>query len=451
MARTKRTGKHRARAKQPFLTDRRTRHVGLVLAGLLALGVFAASTGALAFLWYANSQIRHIPATELPDIDPAPQEPLDPINVLILGSDSREALTEKERIAKGGPEDVEGERSDTIILGRFDPQGGQAVLLHFPRDLYVEIPGHGMDRINAAFTLGGPNLTIKTVKQLTHIPIHHYVEVNFKGFRRMVRALDGVEICIDQPMIDPHADLNLPRAGCYELSGREALAFVRARDVQGDEIPDFSRIARQQQFIRAVMNKAFSLGSVARLPRLVRVAARSVVTDRDIDITELLDYGRELQRLAQVEPSGGSTVDLRVVPAVPQDVDGNAVVVALPEAERLFRRFKEGRPLGRLGLSSVLTPISPAQISTRVLQAGSPAAATRVEDLLRDAGFIVLPRERVEEQAESEILFARGERDQARVVEGYFPELPARRGGARLLGEAHVAIVVGADRARSGQ
>jgi hypothetical protein len=132
-------------------------------------------------------------------------------------------------------------------------------------------------------------------------------------------------------------------------------------------------------------------------------------------------------------------------------VDGNAVVVALPEAERLFRRFKEGRPLGRLGLSSVLTPISPAQISTRVLQAGSPAAATRVEDLLRDAGFIVLPRERVEEQAESEILFARGERDQARVVEGYFPELPARRGGARLLGEAHVAIVVGADRARAGQ
>jgi hypothetical protein len=221
--------------------------------------------------------------------------------------------------------------------------------------------------------------------------------------------------------------------------------------VQGDEIPDFSRIARQQQFIRAVMNKAFSLGSVARLPRLTRVAARSVVTDRDIDITELLDYGRELQRLAQVDPSGGSSVDLRVVPAVPQDVDGLAVVVSLPEAVRVYRRFMEGRPLGRLGLSSVLTPISPAQISTRVLQAGSPAAATRAEDRQRDAGFIVLRRERMEEQEESETLFARGERDQARVVEGYFPELPVRRGGDRLLGDAHVVIVVGTDGARPSQ
>lgn len=450
MARRKRTGKRRDPATQLTLTDQRVRSIGLVLAGLMTLGVFVVSTAALAFLWYADAQIRHVPRQELPDIDPEPEEPLDPINVLILGNDSREVLTEEEQIVKGGPEDVEGERSDTIILGRFDPQSDRAVLLHFPRDLYVEIPGHGMDRINAAFTLGGPNLTIKTVKRLTNIPIHHYVEVDFRSFRGIVRALGGVEICIDRPMIDPLAELRLPRAGCYDLGGDKALAFVRARNVQGDVIPDFSRIARQQQFIRAMMNKAFSLASVARIPGLIRVAARSVVTDKELEVTDLIDYGRELQRVAEVEPSGGATVDLRVVPATPQEIDGNSVVVALPEAERLFRRFRKDRPLGDLGLSSVLTPISPAQITTRVLQAGSPADATRVEDRLREAGFIVLARRTVARQGESEIIFGSGDGKRARVVEGFLPHLESRRVGTRGLDGAQVAVVVGSDGTRAG-
>lgn len=436
MSETKPTGKRRP------LTERRVRTAGLVLAGLVTFFTFAASTAALGFLWYADTQIDRVSEDELPDLEEEPGEPLDPINVLILGSDTREGLSEEEQERKGTPEMVDGERSDTIILAHFDPQEERAVLLHLPRDLLVEIPGHGQEKINAAFTLGGPNLAVRTVRDLTGIPIHHYIEVNFNSFRAIVEALGGVEVCVDRPMIDETAELNLPQAGCYDMDGDTALAFVRARNVEGDVIPDFARIARQQQFIRAVTNKLFSLGSVTRIPDLVRAVAGTVRTDHGLTVTDLLDYGRELQGLAEEDPTGASTVDLRVVPGVA----GPSFVKMLPEAEELFRRLREDRPLGDLGTAPLgEVPPSPAQIATKVVQAGSLGAASRAEDLLRDAGFIVLARDERPPRATSEIVFAAGAGAQAEVVAGYFPDLPMRQAGRGLLGDADVAVILGGD------
>jgi len=436
---TKPTGKRR------LLTERRARNAGLVLAGVITLVTFAASSAALGFLWYADTQIDRIPEEEIPDLEDEPEEPLDPINVLILGSDTREGLEEEEE-RFGTTEMVDGERSDTIILAHFDPREERAILLHFPRDLLVDIPDHGQEKINAAFTLGGPNLAVRTVGDLTGIPIHHYIEVNFNSFRAIVEALGGVEVCVDRPMIDETAELNLPQAGCYDMDGDIALAFVRARNVEGDLIPDFARIARQQQFIRAVTNKLFSLGSVTRIPELVRAAAGTVRTDQGLTVTDLLDYGRELQGLAEEDPTGASTVDLRVVPAVPELIGEISYVVALPEAEELFRRIREDRPLGDLGTTaSGEVPPSPAQIHTKVVQAGSPGAASRAEDLLRDAGFIVLARDERPPRATSEIVFAAGAEAQAEVVAGYFPALPMRQAGPGLLGDADVAVILGRD------
>lgn len=444
MDETKRTGKPDPRAMRAFFTLRRLRMVTFALAGLLTLGVSVGSAYTLTLLWQTNSEIDHYDQGDLQDLEAEPEDPLTPINVLILGSDTRAILSKEEQAQKGFAEDVGGERSDTIILARFDPQEDQASLLHFPRDLRVEIPGHGTDKINAAFTLGGPNLTIKTIRQLTGIPIHHYVEVNFNSFRSIVQALGGVEICVDQPMIDPLAELHLPEAGCYDMDGDTALAFVRARGVEGDVIPDFARIARQQQFIRAVMNKVFSFGSLTKIPHLVRVAARNVTTDEDIGVTDLIDYGRELRGLAEVDPSGASTVDLRVVPSTPDPADPSFVVAVNPQAERLFRRFRMGRPLGDLGTESALTPPSPAQIATRIIDTGGPAT-DEAERLLQEAGFIVLDREEAEAKMESAILFARGADAEAQVVAGFFPDLPVRPGKPRLLGDAEVALVVGKD------
>lgn len=435
MSETKPTGKRR------LLTERRARNAGLVLAGVITLVTFAASSAALGFLWYADTQIDRIPEEEIPDLEDEPEEPLDPINVLILGSDTREGL-EAEEEQFGTSEMVEGERSDTIILAHFDPQEERAILLHFPRDLLVDIPDHGQEKINAAFTLGGPNLAVRTVGDLTGIPIHHYIEVNFNSFRTIVEALGGVEVCVDRPMIDETAELNLPQAGCYDMDGDTALAFVRARSVEGDVIPDFARIARQQQFIRAVTNKLFSLGSVTRIPGLVRAVAGTVRTDQGLTVTDLLDYGRELEGLAEEDPTGASTVDLRVVPGVA----GPSFVEMLPEAEELFRRIREDRPLGDLGTTvSGEVPPSPAQIATKVVQAGRPGAASRAEDLLRDAGFIVLAGDERPPRAASEIVFAAGAEAQAEVVAGYFPDLPMRQAGPGLLGDADVAVILGRD------
>lgn len=412
-----------------------------MVAGIATALVFVASSASLAFLWYADTVIEREP---VPSLDTEPSS-LERVNVLILGSDTREGLSEEEQLRKGSPEDVDGERSDTLILAHFDPEADNAVLIHFPRDLRVEIPGHGTEKINAAFHLGGPDLTVRTVQGFTGVPIHHYVEVSFNGFRSIVEALGGVEICVDRPMFDELAELDLPEAGCYEFDGDTALAFVRARNVEGDVIPDFARIARQQQFIRAVMNKVFSFGSVAKLPGLVTAAARNVTTDQDVSVTDLIELGRELRSLAEVDATGATTVDLRVVPGLTETIDGVSYVVAQqPDARRLFRRLERGQPLGDIGTAQALTPVSPALIRVRVLDAGG--AASEAEELLRDAGFVVLEGAPAPPaRSETAILFGKGVRDRAQVVSGFFPGVAIDRGFARALGPAEVAVVVGPD------
>ena len=175
-----------------------------------------------------------------------PEEPREPVNVLLLGSDSRAGLTREERESLSiSP--AEGRRSDTIILVHFDPRRGKAVLVHFPRDLRVDIPGRGPGRINEAFRVGGPRLMIRTVRRFSGLPIHHYVEIDFNGFRRLVDSLGGLRMCVDRPMHDQRAGLQIPRAGCYRFDGNRALAFVRARNVEGDLIPDTSENATGEQ------------------------------------------------------------------------------------------------------------------------------------------------------------------------------------------------------------
>jgi LCP family protein required for cell wall assembly len=441
VARPKTTEADRRPARRPLLDRRRLRHLGLAAAGVLTFVVFVASSTTFAMLALAEGQKDEYTEKELPT-DPSPDDPLKPINVVILGSDTREGLSEEDQESVGTPEMVGGQRSDTLILAQFDPRKDHATLVHFPRDLLVSIPGHGDDKVNAAFTLGGPKLTLSTLRQLTGMRIHHYIEVNFKGFREIVDALDGVEICVDRPMIDPMAQLHLPEAGCYPMDGDTALAFVRARNVEGDEIPDFARIARQQQFIRAVINEVFSPGTLTRLPALVSRAADAVKTDAGLTVTDLVRYARELQGIAAEDPSAASAVDLRIVPSTHELIGGISYVVPTPDAQALFRRLREGRPLGDIGRVAERTPPSPAQIAVRVVSAGEPEIAEAVKAQVRGAGFIFLGIEQTA-PARSEIVFSPGFDQAGQVVAGFFDGLPAREGTARELRGADVVIVVG--------
>jgi LCP family protein required for cell wall assembly len=418
------------------------RQVGFALAGTVA-AILAG--GAVYSIWLLNYVERNVEQVRIPETDP--EVPGRPMNVLVLGSDSRARLSQAEQVEKGGPEDVDGERSDTIILAHFDPGRNKAVLVHLPRDLLVEIPGHGQGKINEAFHLGGPRLMVRTVQRFTGLPIHHYVEVDFVGFRTMVDALGGVRMCVNRPMFDELARLRIPRAGCYRFDGEKALAFVRARHVEGDLIPDFARIARQQQFIRALLNKLLSVNSLVRVPSLVRLATENVTTDSRLSGPDILYLGDKLRDLAQQDPTGAKTVDLRVVPSVPQEIGGVSYVVAeQPQARRLFRALELGKRLRTLGTVQRGTQVSPGVIEVWVLDAGAPQAAEQAESRLRRAGFIVRGiREAPPGLERSAILYRRGAEDRALTVSGYFPELRQRQARARLFSGADVALVVGQD------
>src|SRR5262249_1872726 len=167
-------------------------------------------------------------------------------NWLIVGSDSREGLTPEQQneLATGG--DVGSSRTDTILLVHVPGLGSSnpATLVSIPRDSYVPIPGHGKDKINAAFAMGGAPLLAQTVEQATGLRLDHYAEIGFGGFPALVDALGGVTVCLSEPINDSLAGINLP-AGCQKLDGRNALGYVRSRATPR---ADLDRMLNQRQF-----------------------------------------------------------------------------------------------------------------------------------------------------------------------------------------------------------
>ena len=408
----------------PKRRSRRGRAALLALAGLVSLSISAGSAFAIYGIRHFERVVPELPVGPtcrgpecLRDIEPGPCV-RDACNFLLLGSDTREGLSEEDQASLGNPERSPGQRADTIILVQTDVRNDRTIVLSIPRDLRVEIPGHGVGRINSAFE-HGPNTMIRTVERLTGLEVNHYVQVNFEGFRDMVDALGGVPICIDRPMTDRLAGLRLERAGCHNLQGDQALAFVRARHVEGDLIPDFSRIARQQQFIRAVIQKALSVGAVFNYPEIVAAAGDNLKRDRNLNLYELQDLSVRLADLGQ------ESVDFRVVPARPVQIDGASYVEMVePSASRLLDRIRRGVPLGSIGKAEPGTPISPANIEVRVWDADSQGRADDVAGYLRRAGFVVTMVEAAPPEFDrSLLLWGHGAGNQQRVVSSYLPTL----------------------------
>jgi LCP family protein required for cell wall assembly len=139
-------------------------------------------------------------------------------NWLIAGSDSRGGLTrtEEDQLALG--HDIGGGRTDTILLLHLPSNGTRPTLVSIPRDSYVPIPGHGDNKINAAYSLGGPKLLIQTVQNVTGLRIDHYMAIGFGGLVDVVNDVGGVRLCLPGPLKDPKAGLNLKK-GCQTLNG----------------------------------------------------------------------------------------------------------------------------------------------------------------------------------------------------------------------------------------
>jgi LCP family protein required for cell wall assembly len=423
---------------QPSRT--RGTRVFLVLAGLLALAISVGSGLAIATIRHVEGQITKVGVGRgctgkdcLPSVEPTCIRKA--CTFLILGSDSRKGLSG----SFGTADEVKGQRADTIIVVQIDPVLNRTVVLSIPRDLRVTIPGHGQDKINTAFQYG-PDMMVRTVSRLTGLRINHYVQVNFIGFQKLINALGGVPICVNRPMVDDLSGLRLPDKGCYNMRGPQALAFVRARHIEGDLIPDFSRISRQQQFIRAVIGKTLSLGSVFQLRSLVRAVESNLVIDENLNLYSLQDLTKRIATL------GEEGVTFRVVPAVPVDVGGVSYVqLVQPQASALFERIRSGRALGRFGIEARGTPISPANITVRVYDANSGGKVDQVVAYLQKAGFVVVgPKPAPSVYDTTVLLWSRAHLAQELVVAAYLPGVPIHTDKRAIRG-VDAAIIVGAD------
>jgi len=181
-------------------------------------------------------------------------------NWLIVGSDSREGLTDEEK-AKLTTGDTAGKRTDTIMVAHIPDNDTPPTLLSLPRDSNVDIPGHGNSKINAAFSLGGAPLLVKTVEGATGLRIDHYAEISFGGFAGIVDAVGGVEMDIPEEMHDTKTGATIP-AGHQTLDGTQALAFVRMRYSSSTPRSDLDRVVNQRKFIGALASEIGSPGTL---------------------------------------------------------------------------------------------------------------------------------------------------------------------------------------------
>jgi anionic cell wall polymer biosynthesis LytR-Cps2A-Psr (LCP) family protein len=408
-------------------------------------------------------------------LTPAPSGPCadQACNYLLLGSDSRARLSPEQQAQFGTDESLGGaNRADTIMLVHTDPRLQKAIVLSFPRDLWVAIPGRGHNRINAAFegglAGGGAKRMAQTVSNLTGLEIHHYLYVDLEGFRRTVETLGGVRMCIPAYNVntpgylpandvdgtpiqvyvdevghiaDPNSGLDI-EPGCQVLGGDQALAYVRVRHLPCDHIPDFARIGRQQQFLRAVINRMLEPRMLVKAPGFVGPVLENLRRDAGLHPSDLVHLVGQLRGLST------GAVEFRTVPGVAAQIGTRAVLRMDPSALQIFRAIRQGRPIGNLGTQLVNTPPSEANTRVAVVDASSGGTAIEVASLLADAGFDVSPgiwpASQLPLNGGGPAIVHRPEAGaNARVVAAYLPALPLL--ASTDLRGAQVAVVVPSD------
>ena len=261
---------------------------------------------------------------------------------LLVGTDSRAGLTAAERKALGVGGDAQGRRTDSIILVHTPSGSGKPVLISVPRDSYLPIPGHGSNKVNAAFSIGGPQLLAQTLEQATGLPIDGYVEIGFGGFAGVVDSLDGVEVCVKRDIKDAKAHIDLKK-GCQTLDGKNALGYVRAR--YSDPKGDLGRAERQRQFLGAVMSKAATPATVVlpwRWWGFTHTAASSVVVGED---TSLLDTYRILSTMRKVSSDQALSLVVPLSSTNATTSAGSSVLWDDERAQSLFTMLRDGEAI----------------------------------------------------------------------------------------------------------
>ncbi|GAA1989114.1 LCP family protein [Terrabacter lapilli] len=262
-------------------------------------------------------------------------------NFLLVGSDSRQGLTEAQK-KEFGATNAAGARTDSIILVHVSDSGNKPLVISLPRDSYVPIPGYRKNKINAAYALGGPKLLTATVENATGLTIDGYLEIGFGGFASVVDSLDGVDICVPFNMKDPEAGINLKK-GCQTLDGHNALGFVRTRHT--DPRGDLGRADRQRQFLAAVMKKAVSPGTVLvpwRYKGFADSMSRGLILGRDTTMGEALAI---FQAMRSVSNGDGISATVPIADPNYTTYAGSSVKWDSAKASELFRMIKDDESL----------------------------------------------------------------------------------------------------------
>ena len=305
---------------------RRRRHYGRRIALALLVVVLLLIAWPFYLVSYGNSHLSHVEAL-------SGATDTSGTTYLIVGSDKRSEA----QVEAGDP--TEGQRSDTIMLLDI-PSSGAPALVSLPRDSWVEIPGHGEAKINAAYSLGGPQLLVQTVENLSGLTIDHYVEVSMSGVQELTDAVGGVNLCLDYTVNDEYSGLNW-EAGCHDADGTMALAFSRMR--YSDPRGDIGRTERQRQVVGAILHKAVTPSTLLNPMKqraLVGAVAQNLTTDTNTSIMGLGRAGLALRTVMGPDGLMGvppiSTIDYRV--------GGQSAVQLDPDAiGPFFEKMKNGQ------------------------------------------------------------------------------------------------------------
>ena len=383
----------------------------------------ASAIGASFFVNDLYEGVADIGRIEFPgDLLETETEPGEPVNFLIIGLDSALGLDENDSVTFGRRYDDRGtHNADSISLLRVDPVGGQAWAMSIPRDLLVEVPGSGMQKINASSLIGGAELLVRTISHNFDVRINHYVQLDFLAFRDVVEELGGVEMWFPYPSRDFETGFAVAERGCTVLDGRNALGFVRSRKYEElrdgtwikDGSADLGRIERQQQFVIAAIDRAIARGArnPTTLAGLIDAAAESVVLDQGLTPAELID-------LADAFTNFSSETLETFSPAVVDLFDDEGRWEALGLAEDLdapmFQVFRGGAD----GMS-----LSDVRFSVAGVDAAVVVSDT---ELLRALGFSVgTERIVVSAGVDNVIVYPAGARDTAETLARYVVPVPA--------------------------
>jgi polyisoprenyl-teichoic acid--peptidoglycan teichoic acid transferase len=412
----------------------------MVGCSLLLVFLVVVATAGYGYVHYRFGQISSVDVPGLHESSSG-----RPFNLLVVGSDSRGSLDDADGSRYGH---VGGQRNDTTLVVRVEPARKRVSMLSIPRDLVVPIAGGGEDRINAAFT-EGPGQLVKTIEQNFGVPIHHYVLIDFDGFRAIVDALGGIDVHFPYPSRDLKSGLDVREAGCRHLNGGRALALARSRyfayQLDGvwhsDPWADLGRIRRQQAFLQALVKAALDKGltSPVRANAFVGSLVHEVTKDSALRVSDVIRTGTAFRSFS---PSQLATYTLPVTVSSDHPL-GDVLLLKQPDATTVVDRFLGRAPAPSSGATPGAT--APANTQVTILNAlGTTGLAATTATKLRGSGYRIatvgnapsadLPR--------SQIAYAPGRLTDAQTLANTLS------GGARLIEDPtltapHLTLILG--------